>query len=250
MLASAWPYLRRALVAGLILGLVCTLATGLLPGVVPGPAYARGRTPIARYVCRSQGGGVDVTVFEGAGLRVIDGYAAFDETQGASPAVDPLTGEVFSPTGTPPPLLAVPEGAREGWYIPDCTTELLPWKAVLEGRVGRTNGAFRCYAAGYPFRCFQGMETTGTDGRRVHGLWDVRPASEHVVCLFPRWGALAVDVFAWWFAWALVLGASPAVRVIVRHRAGACPRCAYDLRGRFREGCPECGWNKPGSGVG
>lgn len=30
---------------------------------------------------------------------------------------------------------------------------------------------------------------------------------------------------------------------------GLCPTCAYDLRGSFRNGCPECGWNRPAASV-
>lgn len=29
-----------------------------------------------------------------------------------------------------------------------------------------------------------------------------------------------------------------------RRLHGRCPRCAYDLRGEFANGCPECGWNR------
>lgn len=31
---------------------------------------------------------------------------------------------------------------------------------------------------------------------------------------------------------------------------GLCPRCRYDLRGNFRAGCPECGWNRKDKEVG
>ena len=34
------------------------------------------------------------------------------------------------------------------------------------------------------------------------------------------------------------------LRRLIRRRRGRCPRCAYDLRGEFDVGCPECGWNR------
>lgn len=33
-------------------------------------------------------------------------------------------------------------------------------------------------------------------------------------------------------------------RVAWRARAGQCPKCNYDLRGEFDDGCPECGWRR------
>jgi hypothetical protein len=33
-------------------------------------------------------------------------------------------------------------------------------------------------------------------------------------------------------------------RGIRRKMFGRCPRCAYDLRGDLKSGCPECGWNR------
>ena len=29
-----------------------------------------------------------------------------------------------------------------------------------------------------------------------------------------------------------------------RLRRGQCPKCGYDLKGRLRLGCPECGWRR------
>jgi hypothetical protein len=41
----------------------------------------------------------------------------------------------------------------------------------------------------------------------------------------------------------LLIGASQG-RARLRRARGRCPNCAYDLRGRLDEGCPECGWNR------
>ncbi len=35
----------------------------------------------------------------------------------------------------------------------------------------------------------------------------------------------------------------------IRRRRGRCPRCAYDLRGKFSSGCPECGWKREEASV-
>lgn len=48
-------------------------------------------------------------------------------------------------------------------------------------------------------------------------------------------------------AWLLLVGpfvAFSAVRKAMRTRAGRCPRCGYNLRGAFDDGCSECGWNR------
>ena len=44
-----------------------------------------------------------------------------------------------------------------------------------------------------------------------------------------------------WFGLFFVMGRT---RRFIRTRRGRCPRCGYDLRGEFADGCPECGWGR------
>ena len=37
------------------------------------------------------------------------------------------------------------------------------------------------------------------------------------------------------------------VRWLHRRRRGRCTACGYELRHRYEDGCPECGWNRPQS---
>ncbi len=61
----------------------------------------------------------------------------------------------------------------------------------------------------------------------------------------PVWFGLALDSVIWGsVVWAL-LARVWLTRQTLRTRRGLCPKCAYDLRGDFPSGCPECGWNRP-----
>lgn len=60
----------------------------------------------------------------------------------------------------------------------------------------------------------------------------------------------ALDAFLYaavWFAVLVGFSAVRRTRRALRKRHGHCPMCGYDLRGDLDVGCPECGWNRPGS---
>jgi hypothetical protein len=67
----------------------------------------------------------------------------------------------------------------------------------------------------------------------------------------PIWRGMIVNTIfygcLWWIALSLLIAASGMLRALpaaLRRRRGRCPRCGYDLRGRFDEGCSECGWRR------
>ncbi len=70
--------------------------------------------------------------------------------------------------------------------------------------------------------------------------------------LRPIWRGVALNSLIYAGLWTAPVCIVPMARIGVRRRRGLCPRCAYDLRGDFASGCPECGWGKGGSegGVG
>lgn len=244
-LAAAWPHVRKGLVVSVVLGVMFTFGCSFGAGVLLAVSGVRGRIPTSKYRCMSSAARVDITVFDRIGLRVIDGHAYTQTPEVSTGAVDPLTGETITMPSTTPPLLAAPVGTNAGWYVPDCTTDLLPWKNVFEARSAAVGGAFTCYAAGFPLHCMQGVEfpddapVTTSDG-----LFRLDARSERVVCLQPRWREVWLNVLMWSAAWMVVVGVAPAVRAVSRHRAGRCPRCGYDLLGASAPGCPECGWNR------
>ncbi|MFT5424728.1 MAG: hypothetical protein ACI89L_002526 [Phycisphaerales bacterium] len=58
----------------------------------------------------------------------------------------------------------------------------------------------------------------------------------------PIWRGIIIDVLFWWLLAFAVL--SIPLRPWLRRRKGRCPKCAYDLKGDFAAGCPECGWGR------
>ena len=48
---------------------------------------------------------------------------------------------------------------------------------------------------------------------------------------------------------ALAVWIAVASRGAARRDEGRCPRCDYDVQGALDEGCPECGWRRPGRAV-
>lgn len=248
-LAAAWPHVRKGLVVSVVLGVVFTFGCSFGAGVLLAVSGVRGRIPTSKYGCMSSAARVDITVFDRIGLRVIDGHATSITPEAPTGAVDPLTGEAITTPSTTPPLLAAPVGVNAGWYVPDCTTDLRPWKNVFEARSAAVGGAFTCYAAGFPLRCMQAVEfPDDTPAPTSEGLLRLDARSERVVCLQPRWRELWLNVLAWSAASMMLVGVVPAVRAVSRHRAGRCPRCGYDLLGASAPGCPECGWNRDRNG--
>ncbi len=66
----------------------------------------------------------------------------------------------------------------------------------------------------------------------------------HVLPLTPIVSGLIFDIFVYSGIYLLVLGGAYSVRRRLRASGGRCPGCAYDLRGDFSSGCPECGWRR------
>jgi hypothetical protein len=65
--------------------------------------------------------------------------------------------------------------------------------------------------------------------------------------LLPRrflWRGVILDTLFYSCLIGLVAFGAPQARACLRRVRGRCPKCAYDLRGRLAEGCPECGWRR------
>ncbi len=58
------------------------------------------------------------------------------------------------------------------------------------------------------------------------------------------WPGFAINtLFYATLLWLFILGPL-ALRGVIRRKRGLCLQCAYDLRGDFSSGCPECGWRR------
>jgi hypothetical protein len=66
-----------------------------------------------------------------------------------------------------------------------------------------------------------------------------------VIPLRPIWGGLLLDVCLFSTLGGGLATTFVSLRRLRRRSQGHCPRCGYDLRFAFVDGCSECGWNKP-----
>jgi len=100
--------------------------------------------------------------------------------------------------------------------------------------------------AGWPLRCLAlefwwefHYPTPFTE--QTSGLWLGR-------VLLPNrllWRGVMLDTLFYSVLIGLLLVGAFEGRARLRRARGRCPKCAYDLRGRLDEGCPECGWRRP-----
>lgn len=72
------------------------------------------------------------------------------------------------------------------------------------------------------------------------GVCDV-PYTLPIVPIFP---GFYLDTLIFAVPWFVILFAPGATRRAIRRTRGRCPRCGYNLRGEFDDGCSECGWNR------
>ena len=81
-------------------------------------------------------------------------------------------------------------------------------------------------------------------GTFVGGSGGYTPRVVRFLPLHPIWpGFLINTIFYAAILWLLALVPFTACR-LVRRKRGLCIKCAYDLRGDFSAGCPECGWRR------
>ena len=66
----------------------------------------------------------------------------------------------------------------------------------------------------------------------------------HILPLRPITGSFLGSVVTFAAVWFGLLFAPGMARRFIRTRRGRCPRCGYDLRGEFKDGCSECGWGR------
>ncbi len=122
------------------------------------------------------------------------------------------------------------------------------WSArALSGSSGSLHGI---QAVGFPLPSYcRAYETFAPrlpkvgDGTLFQHATDQRRA---VLCI-PIIRGVAVNAILWAVLWSPLVIGVPLWRRRSRRRRGHCVQCAYDLRGDFAHGCPECGWNRPSS---
>ncbi len=137
--------------------------------------------------------------------------------------------------------------------VPDVPT--VSWLARVQMRHKRVE-LFTAFEAGWPFRCFTGLEAhVRGDGDLVErvGLIPIRSFARTgcavLAPIIPTWG-LAANSILFAAPWALVLAAPTVIRrSLTPRRRDRCPVCLYDLLGDFSSGCPECGWARRASAL-
>lgn len=110
-------------------------------------------------------------------------------------------------------------------------------------------GVVEVQAFGWPARVVRSSSmlkfTAGTIGAgEDRGVLRMASASLSIAPIWQGWAANTATYSAGGVT-AMVLGGM--LRSWFLRRRGCCVVCAYDLRGDFAAGCPECGWNKPRS---
>jgi len=72
----------------------------------------------------------------------------------------------------------------------------------------------------------------------------IAPEDWRLLPLRPLWSGFAVNtIFYATIVW-LIAFAPFTLRRYIRQKRGRCIKCAYDLRGGSKNGCPECGWQE------
>ncbi len=133
-------------------------------------------------------------------------------------------------------------------YEPD----VLPWRALIKNLPYRKPWVFSYVlrSSGWPCYCVVGASCdTVAPGQRMMALVTLDSGGKYWVCTRPYWPGLAANTAIYAFAWWFGLFGFAAIRRRVRMRRGCCPMCAYDLRHKIAEGCPECGWNRTPTAV-
>lgn len=96
--------------------------------------------------------------------------------------------------------------------------------------------------------------TTGSYYTVQHGttfvpFFYLPPRDPIVLPLRPIWTGFLLNTLLYAFlAWIMTIGPFQ-IRRAVRTKRGRCPRCGYNVRGAFDDGCSECGWNRGGEGT-
>jgi hypothetical protein len=142
-------------------------------------------------------------------------------------ADEPPSWGTFRESAPPPDGFIIGSDSAFGWPLP-CM-----WYQVM----GKLAGDL---TVGYSTA---GSELRG--GWFLNGEVDSRGRDFHAFPLRPIWSRFLVNVALYAMAWWLLLFGLPRGRRMLRRRRGACPMCAYDLKGQPDRGCPECGWNRP-----
>ncbi len=124
--------------------------------------------------------------------------------------------------------------------------EFSPWVPLIEHIPVRRPGYFihKLYASGWPFRCVIGSNSKTSGYTGSSGIHIVGASKTYWICSHPYWPGLAANTAIYASVWWIGLFGFAAIRRSIRVRRGCCPMCAYDLRHKIAEGCPECGWNR------
>ncbi len=129
------------------------------------------------------------------------------------------------------------------WYQRDWSDSLEVFDAIV---IEVDSYSIYIVELGWPLRCFAGeywsewhgppAPSIDTNGTLVAfgAHWPNRVICSGLIVNELFYGAVIVLSFVGW-----IQG-----RRASRRRRGRCPQCAYDLRGEFSAGCPECGWQR------
>lgn len=143
-----------------------------------------------------------------------------------------------------------------GWH----SQGFFVWQTTVVGGIRteilRVDRTVAITTAGLPLPAVRGWrvddETVG--GIEVPSSWSPRNSALKGLGILPVWpvfpgilinsivyAAIWLVVGRWLIAeWRIV----HAKLIVRRTRRGRCPRCGYDLRGEFKDGCSECGWGR------
>jgi hypothetical protein len=121
---------------------------------------------------------------------------------------------------------------------------------ALTGPTGTSTGV---QAVGFPSRsyCRSHAALAPRPPKLADGTLFQHPAdTRRAIPCIPIARGVVINTSLWALLWMPLLIGVPIWRRRSRARRGRCTQCAYDLRGDFGSGCPECGWNRAPALVG
>lgn len=122
-----------------------------------------------------------------------------------------------------------------------------------EARALQIETTSRGYAArGWPmlalwceFEHGHGVVSGGIDLKRRTHTPDTFIVTQHVLPWRPHAIGFTIDTLFYGAMWFILIFVPGAAKRYIRRKGGRCPRCGYDLRGKLKDGCPECSWMRP-----
>jgi hypothetical protein len=176
-------------------------------------------------------------------LTVIEGY---------SRKIDTPVAEWISEYGQAPEWTLAHRswsaGALQPHGVPSARVD-----ATMDGIVDDLEYSWREYRFGWPLPCLgYAFASPMAGGPWQHGgitlpKWTRFWGAEQfgvTIPYRPSSRALMLNTIIYAALWAAVTPGLAFTRARFRRRRGRCPRCGYDLQGKFNAGCSECGWGR------